>query len=145
MHAKSTEAMLDRSQRDFEQARQQLHRYEREVESLKSQLTKARMIQDNQAMLESPSLSQRSTSPRISPPSYPSSRPFTSLEGKENRYTSSIGKSSIPSAENGHASTVSTDPNGQLAGGVQNWKNAADLTARLRERIESMKRAEKQR
>lgn len=152
MHARSTDVVLDRSQRDLEQTRQQLNRYEREIESLKSQLTKARIIQDNQSVLESPSLSQRSASPRISPPVvYASSRPFaTTSDEKENRYASSTVKSSFASSsENGGGgvrSSVATETNnGQLAGGVQNWKNAADLTARLRERIESMKRAEKQR
>lgn len=152
MHAKTKDTMLDRSQRDLEQARLQLNRYEREIESLKSQLTKARIIQDNQSVLESPSLSQRSASPRVSPPIYNGSRPstYTATAEKENRgYLSAGMKSSGLNGRTGTDSNARTPgieaTSGQLAGGVHDWKNAADLTAKLRERIESMKRAEKQR
>lgn len=146
MHAKTKNAMLDKSQRDLEQARRQIGRCELEIENLKAQLTKARYIKDNQAVLESPSIPRRSTSPRKSPPVYNTSQQYSAE--KENRVeysdSSKTGIRTMSAAELGIKSP-SIETNGSLAGGTQNWKNAADLTARLRERIESMKKAERQR
>lgn len=152
-------AQLDKAQREVEQARQQMLRYEREIETLKSQLTKARLIQDNQSILDSPSLPRRSLSPRKSPTYGSGNR---SVAEKENHYDSQATKSLMNSRTPSTTDVVGSrtpvggaigsnnidggvaDPNGSLAGGASNWKNAADLTARLRERIESMKRAERQ-
>lgn len=153
MHAQTKNAQLDKAQRDVEQARQQILRYEREIETLKSQLTKARLIQDNQSILESPSLPRRSLSPRKSP-TYGVGN--LSVAEKENHYDDQPAKSLLNSRTAsttdvvgtrtpGGTTSTSTETNGSLAGGASNWKNAADLTARLRERIESMKRAERQR
>ena len=142
MNMKAKDAMLEKVQRDLDKARHQLKRYEREIESLKSQLSSARIIRDNQSMLESPGAPHRGASPLS--PSLNNSRmsAYNPAEEKENKYASSIAKPSHRSMTAAELGIASPAAGSQLAGGVQNWKNAADLTAKLRERIEQMKRAD---
>lgn len=149
MYVKSKDAALVKCQRELDQARQQINRFEREVDSLKTQLAKARIIQDNQSVLESPPTSQRTMSPMKSPPMHDNSSQATKYEapeGKENNFphkTKEILEHRLPSSlvSNGSLTTAS---NGQ-SNTEQNFQNAAELTARLRAKIESLKRGDKQR
>jgi multidrug resistance efflux pump len=146
MNGKAKDAQLDKAHRDMDQARHQLNRFEREIESLKSQLTKARLIQENHAVTESPSASNGSLSPYKSPVNYANGRSYAFTDEKENRYSSipktssTAGHRTMTPAELG-ISIPSAETSVYSAGSVQNYKNAAELTARLRERIDSMKRA----
>lgn len=147
---KTRDALLDRSHRDLEHARSVVSRQEREIENLKAQLTKARMIQDTKSALESPSLIKTAASARISPPIYHGARQSAFPAEKENLNYLSTG-TKLPTSRFGFDSAAGRSPaasaerSGHLANGVHDWKNAADLTAKLRERIDLMKKADSHR
>lgn len=146
MNMKSKDALMDKMQRELDHARYQMGKYEREIENLKSQLSSARIIRDNQSLLDSPAASQRGTSP-LSPPAHHTPRipVYKMSDEKENRDGTVLQKSGHVSMTAAELGIQSPAGSAQLAGGVQNWKNAADLTAKLRERIEQMKRADSRR